>query len=130
MQIRPAFADSVTFFIIFYNFLHTGIPKITSNPRDVQLSIVSGDEQVTLTCKVTGDDIIGVYWERVNSDPLPDNNNMSSLSNDKTTLTMTISRPRPVHTGKYHCVVYSQWGMDKSRDVQVTITSKRNNVLM
>ena len=115
---------------MFCNLSHTGIPKIISYPRDVQLSIVSGVEQVTLRCKVTGDDIIGGYWERVNGGPLPDNNNMSSLSNDKTTLTITISRARPIHRGKYHCVVYSQWGMDKSRDVQVTITSKRCNVLM
>ena len=79
---------------------------------------------------MTGDNIIGGYWERVNGGPLPDNNNMSSLSNDKTTLTITISRTHPVHTGKYRCVVYSQWGIGQSRDVQLTITSKRNNILM
>ena len=79
---------------------------------------------------MNGDDIIGSYWERVNGDPLPNNNNMSSTSNNKRTLTMTISRARPEHSGNYHCVVYSQWGMDRSRNVQVTITSKSNNVLM
>ena len=85
---------------------------------------------MTLTCKVTGDDITGGYWERVNDDPLPVNNNMSSLSNDKRTLTITIRRARPTHSGMYHCVVYSQWGVAQSRNIQVTITSESNNVLM
>ena len=94
------------------------------------LSIVSGNEQVMLTCNVNGDDITDGYWERVNDDPLPVNNNVSSLSNDKRTLTITISRARPIHSGRYRCVVYSQWGVAQSRNVQVTITSKSNNVLM
>ena len=106
------------------------MPKITNYSNNLQLSIVSGNEQVTLTCKVTGDDIIGGYWERVNDDPLPVNYNMSSLSNDKRTLTITIRRARPTHSGMYRCVVYSQWGVAQSRNVQVTITSKSNNVLM
>ena len=93
------------------------------------LSIVSGDEEMMLTCNVNGDDITGGYWERVN-DPLPVSNNMSSLSNDKRTLTITISRARPTHSGRYHCVVYSQWGVAQSRNVTMTITSKSNNVLI
>ena len=94
------------------------------------LRIVSGNEEVMLTCNVTGDDIIGGYWERVNDDPLPVSNNMSSLSNDKKALTITISRARPTHSRRYRCVVYSQWGVAQSRNVRVTITSKSNNVLM
>ena len=85
---------------------------------------------MTLICGVTGDNITGGYWERVNDDPLPVNNNMSSLSNDKRTLTITIRRVRPTHSGMYRCVVYSQWGVAQSRNVEVTITSKSNNVLM
>ena len=106
------------------------MPSITNNPSNEQQSIVIGNERVTLTCKVTGDDITGGYWERVNGNPLPVNNNMSSLSNDKRTLTITIKRARPTHSGRYRCVVYSQWGVAQSRNVQVTITSKSNNVLM
>ena len=84
-----------------------------------------------LTCRMTGDDIIGSYWERVNSSSLPSKNNMSSLGrNDKTRLRLIISRARPTHSGRYRCVVYSQWGVAQSRNVQVTITSKSNNVLM
>ena len=79
---------------------------------------------------MTGDDIIDVYWERVNDDRVSNRNNKSSLSNDKRTLTITISRARPSHSGRYRCVVYSQWGVAQSRNVQVTITSKSNNVLM
>ena len=85
---------------------------------------------MTLTCKVTGDNITGGYWERVNGDELSNRNNISSLSNDKRALTITISRVRPTHSGMYRCVVYSQWGVAQSRNVQVTITSKSNNVLM
>ena len=83
-----------------------------------------------LTCNVTGDDIIGGYWERVRDDSLPVTNNVSSLSNDKRTLTITISKARPTHSGRYRCVVYSQWGVVQSRNVRVTITSMSNNVLM
>ena len=81
-----------------------------------------------LTCNVNGDDITGGYWERVNDNPI--GNNMSSLSNDKSTLTITISKARPTHSGSYRCVIYSQWGVAQSRNAQVTITSKSNNVLL
>ena len=110
--------------------MYIGKPKITNTPHNKQLHIVSSNEQVTLTCKVTGDDISGAYWERVNKGPLPNQNNMSSLSNDKRTLRTTINRARPDHSGKYHCVAYSQWGVAQSNNIQVTITSKSNNVLM
>ena len=96
---------------------------------DQVLSITSGNEEVILTCNVTGDDITGGYWERVRNNPLPVSNNMSSLSNDRRTVTITISRARPKHSGKYRCVVYSQWGVARG-NVRVTITSKSNNVLM
>ena len=94
------------------------------------MTIVSDNEEVRLTCNATGDDITGGYWERVNDDPLPVSNNMSSLSNDKRTLMITISRARPTHSGRYRCVVCSQWGVVQSRNVKVIITSKSNNVLM
>ena len=94
------------------------------------MSIVSGNEQVRLICKVTGDDIAGGYWERVNDDPLPANNNKSSLSNNKRALTINIIRARPEHSGRYCCVVYSPWGVAQSSYVNVTITSKSNNVLL
>ena len=79
---------------------------------------------------MTGDDITGGYWERVKDVSIPNQINMSSLSNDKRTLTITISRARPTHSGKYRCVVYSQWGVAQYGNVRVTITSKGNNVLM
>ena len=94
------------------------------------LSIASDNEEVMLTCNVNGDDITGGYWERVNDDPLPDKNNRSSLSNNKITLTITIRRARPTHSGMYRCVVYSQWGVARSGNIRVTITSKSNNLLM
>ena len=81
---------------------------------------------MVLTCEVTGDNITGAYWERTDGSH---HSNMSSLSNHKRTLTITISRARPTHSGMYRCVVYSQWGVAQSRNVQVTITSKSNNVL-
>ena len=109
--------------------MYIGKPKIISGPHDEQVSIVSGNEQVTLTCEVTGDDIAGGYWERMDGVQLR-NRNMSSLSNNKRTITMTITRARPEHSGMYYCVAYSQWGVGQSRNVQVTITSESNNVLM
>ena len=83
---------------------------------------------MVLSCTVSGDDIIGSYWEKVNGNSLPNKNNISSFSNNKGTLTIT--KVRPEYSGMYYCVAYSQWGVDRSRDVQVTITSKSNNVLM
>ena len=107
-----------------------GTPKITNNPSNKLLEVVSGNEQVTLTCEVTGDDIAGVYWERRNGDPLPVGNNVSSLSDDKSMLIINIGKARPEHSGRYRCIAYSQWGVAQSRNVQVTITSESNNVLM
>ena len=83
-----------------------------------------------LTCRVTGDNITGVYWERVDGISLPNSNNKSLLNNAKTRLQLTISTAHPMYTGSYRCVVYSQWGVAQSRNVRVTITSKSNNVLM
>ena len=111
-----------------FNCTHTGRPNIVTNPNDQQLNIVSGDEQVTLTCSVYGDDITGVYWERVNDEPLPTQSNISSLMQDSplwTLLHLTITRARPMHSGRYHCIAYSEWGAAQSDDVTVTIKSKR-----
>ena len=79
---------------------------------------------------MTGDDIASVYWDRQNGGPLPVGNNMSSLSDDKSMLAINIDKARPEHSGRYRCIAYSQWGVDQSRNVQVTITSESNNVLM
>ncbi|XP_065893776.1 B-cell receptor CD22-like [Dysidea avara] len=85
-------------------------------------NIVNGNEAVTLTCEVNGDDITGGYWERINGGPLPNNNNVSSLNDDKTILQLNITEARPDHSGQYYCVVYSQWGMAQSSNALVTIT--------
>ena len=107
-----------------------GNPKITNNPSNEVLQVVSGNEQVTLRCEVTGDDIAGGYWERIDGVQLMRRNNMSSLNYNKRTLTLNITRARPEYSGRYHCIAYSQWGMAQSRNVQVIITSESNNVLM
>ena len=78
---------------------------------------------------MTGDDITGGYWGRVKG-LLPDNNNKSKFSSDKRTVTITIRRIRPAHSGRYRCVVYNQWGVAQSKNVRVAITSKSNNILM
>ena len=110
-----------------FNCLYTVRPIITHILTDQQFSIVSGDEQVTLTCEVLSDDING-YWERVDDEPLPMKNNMSSLVRETSVVTLlhlTIARARPVHSGKYRCIAYNEVGIDQSRNVTVTITSKR-----
>ena len=85
---------------------------------------------MTLICSVTGADIAGGYWESMDGVQLMSRNNMSSLSDDKRTITITITRAHPQHSGRYHCIAYSQWGVAQSRNVQVIITSESNNVLM
>ena len=109
--------------------MYIGKPKITSGPRNKQLSVVSDSERVMLTCEVTGDDVTG-YWERLGDDPLPKKANMSSLSNNNTTLQLIIAGARAEYSGMYRCVVYSQWGVAQSNNATVTITSESNNVLM
>ena len=102
---------------------------MVSISRNQQLSIFSGNEYVVLTCTALGDDIMGVYWERVNDQPLPTQNNMSSLSRDDTrtiTLKLNITRARPIHSGRYHCIAYSEIGTVQSKRVTVTIKSKKN----
>ena len=105
--------------------VHIVRPTIVKDPVSSSLSIVSGNEVVTLTCEVSGDDITGGYWERINGGPLPKNINRSSVNNDKKpTLQLNIKPARPDNSGQYHCIVYSQWGMDQSSNTQVTITSE------
>ena len=87
-------------------------------------------DRLTLTCNVTGDDIAGSYWERLNRISLNKADNDLSLSNGNMTIQLSITKARPEHSGRYRCIVYSQWGVAKSRNVQVTITSESNNVLM
>ena len=121
--------ESLVINYIMSNSLCIGKPSITDSSADQQLSIISGNEQVTLTCKVTGDDIAGGYWERTDNVQLM-KSNMSSLRSNKRTIIMTITEVRPEHSGMYRCVAYSQWGVAQSRNIQVTITSESNNVLM
>ncbi|XP_065918159.1 basement membrane-specific heparan sulfate proteoglycan core protein-like isoform X2 [Dysidea avara] len=97
-------------------------PAIVNNMVDKELSIVSGSEELLLTCEFSGDDISGVYWERLNDRPLASKNNISQFNNDKTKLVLTITEARSHHSGLYRCVVYSPWGVAQSRDVHVTIT--------
>ena len=99
--------ESLIISCIMYNSLHTGKASIITSSGDQALGIICGNEQVTLTCKVTGDDITGGYWEGMDNVELR-NRNMSSLSNNKRTITMTITRARPEHSGMYYCVAYSQ----------------------
>ena len=125
-SIALAYLYSCSASCLFLNYyVHTGKPSITNTSGDKELSIVSGNEELILTCIVNGDDITGAYWERTNGSQ---HSNTSSLSND--TLTITISKARPTHSGRYRCVVYSHWVVAQSRNVQVNITSKSNNVLM
>ena len=96
------------------------------------LKITSENDNLLLICNVTGDDIAGGYWERVNRGSLNKGNNdsSSSLSNGITIIQLNITKVRPKHLGMYRCVAYSQWGVAQSSNVQVTITSENNNVLM
>ena len=104
--------------------LHEGRPAISRTYTNNEvLSIVSGNEQVTLTCIVSGDDLAGGYWERLNPpQDLSNMNNMTKLYPNAVQLVITGARP--MHSGKYRCVVYSQWGMAHSNNVTVNVTSK------
>ena len=84
------------------------------------MNIIEGNEHVVLTCTATGDDLAGGYWERLY--PLQNLSNISSFLNG--VVQLLITRARPMHSGKYRCVVYSQWGMAHSNNVTVTIKSK------
>ena len=91
------------------------------------MRIESANDEVVLTCKITGDDITSGYWERLSDSPLPNKTNVSSLSDD--TVQLTITRARPNHSGFYLCKIYSQWGEAQSNIISVNITGKRNNFL-
>ena len=70
---------------------------------------------------VTGDDLAGGYWERLNP---PQNLSDMTIFYNYGAVQLTITRARPMHSGKFRCVVYSQWGMAHSDNVTVNITSK------
>ena len=104
--------------------LHEGRPVITSITNAVgsnEVNIIYGDEPVVLECHVIGDDLAGGYWERLN--PLQNLSNMSSFQGNSA-IQLLITRVRPMHSGEYRCVVYSQWGVAHSSNVTMTIISK------
>ena len=74
-----------------------------------------------LICTVTGDDLAGGYWERLN--PLQNLSNISTFDGISA-IRLLITRARPMHSGKYRCVVYSQWGMAHSDTATMTVKSK------
>ena len=102
--------------------LHEGRPAITNAANAVggELNIFNGIEPVLMECHATGDDLAGGYWERLN--PLQNLSSMSSFLNGA--LQLAITRARPMHSGEYRCVVYSQWGTAYSNNVTVSIKSK------
>ena len=105
-------------------YLHEGRPVITSTTNAVgsdEVNIINGDEPVPLVCHATGDDLAGGYWERLN--PPQNLSNMSSFLSDGA-VQLLITRARPMHSGNYRCVVYSQWGMAHSNNVTLTVKSK------
>ena len=114
--------------LFFYSpYLATGGPMIIGNPNDQLLHITNSSEVVILTCQASGSDLTGGYWERLNGHPIPKKNNISSfvytkLDNTMIQLNMIIVRARPAHSGLYHCVVYSRWGITESIPTQVNIT--------
>ena len=89
------------------------------------LNIVSGNEKVMMECGITGDDLTGGYWESLKDVSIPNQNNFTLFSDDRTKLKLIITKARPEYSGKYRCVIYSQWGTDQSKNVKVTIKSKR-----
>ena len=91
------------------------------------VNIFSGKQKVTLTCKAIGENITGGYWEKARHN-LPSFQNKSKPllhNHGKTILKMVIFRALPRNSGVYRCVVYNQWGLVKSWNVQVTIRSKK-----
>ena len=104
--------------------LHEGRPTITSITNAVgsnEVAVINGDEPVQLECHATGDDLAGGYWERLN--PLQNLSNMSSFQGNGA-VHLAIARARPMHSGKYRCVVYSQWGTAHSDNITMTVKCK------
>ena len=111
--------------MLSYVYLHEGRPVITSITNAVgsnEVNIVNGKEPLQLVCHATGDDLAGGYWERLN--PLHNLSNMSLFHHNLGVVQLLITRARPMHSGNYRCVVYSQWGVAHSDNVTVTIKSK------
>ena len=99
--------------------LHEERPAVIDIIKPVGEELTT-DERLILICIVTGDDLAGGYWERLN--PLQNLSNMSSFYN--TAVQLLITRAHLMHSGDYRCVVYSQWGTAHSDNVTVTVKSK------
>ena len=103
-------------------------PVIYNVSSDQTLDIFSSHETVSLICRVIGANVAGGYWEKVDGKvTLSPNHNKSKLvshNGHKATVKMTITRARPIHSGRYRCVIFNQWSVVTSKDVQVTIRSK------
>ena len=104
-------------------------PVIYYVSSDQKLNIYSGYDKVHLVCEATGENITGGYWEKVGGGHLSPSHNKSkplSYSNGgkAVKLKLVIIKAHPIHSGRYRCIVYGQWGVTKSRKVNVIIKSK------
>ena len=111
---------------MFYSY-YSEKPVISNVSSDQVLNIYNSYGRVHLICEATGENITGGCWVKVDGSLSPNHNKskQSYLHDGKTiVLKLTITRAHPVHSGRYHCVVYGQWGVKKSRNVNVIIKSK------
>ena len=106
-------------------------PIISSVSNDTTLNIYNDHGKVYLICEASGENISGGYWVRVNDNRLSPNYNKSKMAyydNGKTIrLILTIVAAHPIHSGRYCCIVYGQWGMIKSKKVKVAIKCEDNS---
>ena len=98
-------------------------PVVQSCSHNQELSVVNDKEMVTLTCEFNGDDIIAGYCLRGHGDKTFLFFKNADFNQNETKY-FQMYKARPSNSGKYHCVVYSPWGVARSREIQVNITSK------
>ena len=96
-------------------------PIVKNCSQNQELSIVNGTEKMILVWEFGGDDLYNVTCQRENKGTLL-TIFMDILTNYN--FELTIDDIRPSNSGNYTCTVHSQWGVAKSRKVQVSITSE------
>ena len=126
---------SLTLILFHYYFTvdPSGIPVIYNvSASDQTLNIYSGHETVVLICRVIGENISGGYWEKVDGTLSANHNKSKLISHDnhhKATVKMTITKVKPVHSGRYRCVIFTPWSVVKSDGIQVIVRSKGRYIL-
>ena len=96
---------------------------ITSQPRDVYLD-VNDKEKAVFNITAEGSEPLRFQWMK-DDEPVEDKDNVEGTNGPK----LTISRPKMVDEGQYHCIVSDDFGVKESQKVNLVLGNETRSYM-